>query len=549
MAYQVERLIEQGRDAARAARWPEARDSFERALVDRDDPEVRAELADVQWWLADYAGTLASFERAYVGFRRSGHYAAAAKAAINLALSCVSLLGNRSAASGWHARAERIVQSHDLDALRGYLALAKSEVVEDPDEIEHAAREAVEMARTSSDPDLELSALSQLGRAYVRQGRVADGVRLLDEAMAGALAGECQDLITVVFASCNMMHSCTDCADFERATEWVRASERFLETHGCPYLYVGCRTRYGRVLFATGDWTRAEEELRTALEQSRMFAPSYLPEILACLAELRLAQGRIDEADRLLRGQELNGMTAAVRARLELQKGNHSAAATIVRRRLDDLRNEQLEHSCLVEVLGEAEAVQGRAESAVEHGSELQRKGETVGCRIMEARGRRLQGAARDPGEARIHLDAALAIFGKLGMPFEVGRTHLQLARLLREEEPVVAVLEARAAEEIFLRLGADGLSNQVAACLRELGEAGTRPGPRDAARLTHREWEVFRLLGEGLSNPQIAERLFVSRKTVEHHVAHVLAKLGLRNRAEAAAEVVRRTSRESGSK
>ena len=74
---------------------------------------------------------------------------------------------------------------------------------------------------------------------------------------------------------------------------------------------------------------------------------------------------------------------------------------------------------------------------------------------------------------------------------------------------------------------------------MRDLGAKG-RAGPRDYGRLSKRELEVLRLVGEGLTNAEIAARLFISPKTAEHHVGRIYPKLQLRTRTELAAYAVR---------
>lgn len=97
-----------------------------------------------------------------------------------------------------------------------------------------------------------------------------------------------------------------------------------------------------------------------------------------------------------------------------------------------------------------------------------------------------------------------------------------------------MALAEARAAFGGFERLRAARRVDAAAAVLRALGVRVTT-SMAGVGRLTNREAEVLGLVGHGLSNPEIADRLFISRKTVEHHVGNLLAKLGLRNRAEVA--------------
>ena len=539
--------IEAGQQAMSRGAWDHARAAFERALS-TSEPEESAEilsgLADAMWWLGEIQESLECWERAYSGFRRRPDPAQAASVAIQLGVLYDANFGNHAAAAGWVARAARLVDEHALEPLRGWVLLARATDAADSGQHEALARQAHQLARTSGDRHLELCALTQIGVALIDQGRITEGMTFHDEAMAGALAGE-GELDTVVFTACEMMDSYSRCAQYQRMAQWIRAADRFVERYGCPYLNASCRIHYGELLFATGDWTRAEEELHAALRLSEISLPAVRAKALASLAELRLAQGRVEEAERLVAGFEGHNASAPVCTRIYLLQGKFALAAATARRWLDVIGENRLESTPLLELLGEAEIGQAQIEPAIERGRALAEVGSTLDCQVMLARGERLQGralAAASDMAADLHLDAALRAFVRLEMPFEAARTRLMLARALLNINPEVAESEARAALAVFENLGAVTDADTTSTLLREI-EAKTRKGagkPTDPAGLTAREVEVLRLVAQGLSDKEIATRLVLSRHTVHRHIHSILTKLELPSRTAAAAYAVR---------
>ncbi len=92
---------------------------------------------------------------------------------------------------------------------------------------------------------------------------------------------------------------------------------------------------------------------------------------------------------------------------------------------------------------------------------------------------------------------------------------------------------------EIFEKLGAGPAAEKLRQTLRERGTLGIPRGPRPSTRenpagLTNRQMEVLSLMSEGCTNGEIADRLFISSKTVDHHVSAILSKLEAHTRAEA---------------
>ena len=556
----TEQLIAAGSEALADGRWSSAQRSFEAVLERGDAPEALAGLGDALWWRGETDAAVHFQERAYAAFRRRPDPLQSVLIALSLYFLYRISLGNTAAARGWLGRAARLVDDCELAPLAGWVLLARAHDSDDATAAERWARDACDRARAFADADLELCALSQLGAALVQTGRVQEGIALLDEAMAGSLAGEGERPHTVVYASCNMISACSEIAAIERAAQWIRAADRFTHRYGCAHLYTHCRTYYGGILFATGDWPAAERELKAALGTGRSAERALYGEALARLAQLRLAQGRPEEAERLLEGYEDDYTSACTLAALRLARGEPDETAGIVRRRLRELDEHErtrtgsyragaavcVETAALLELLVEAELDRARPDAAAAAAQRLRALAETLECELIAARAQRALArvplATGDSAAALPHVERAVALFARLAMPYETARTRVLLTRALsREQERDTAVAHARAALTAFDALGATRDADAAVALLRALGATAARRAPRSTAALTRRELEVLALLGEGLSNRELAERLFLTRKTVEHHVHNVLTKLGLRSRAEAAAYAVRR--------
>jgi DNA-binding CsgD family transcriptional regulator/tetratricopeptide (TPR) repeat protein len=302
-------------------------------------------------------------------------------------------------------------------------------------------------------------------------------------------------------------------------------------------------------------WVRPDE----ALEYSRQAAAyAWEHELLiissysaAVIAWLHLRAGDWDEAERLLRrelesGRVVRLLTKTVLAELAVRRGDPDAAE-----RLDELaaeadRTGELQRIVpLLELATEwalitqtpmpvvrLEELAGMPTGGIRVGRFAMRLAAWAAVAGVEFEA---SGPSSAPHAAMAGRDwrGAADAFGAVGWTYD----RALMLSLLDDEESLVEAIE------IARGLSAEPLTRRVTLRMRELG-IRVPTGPREATRanpagLTARQLEVLALLAEGLTNAEIAERLVVSPRTAEHHVAAVLTKLGAATRREA----VRRAS------
>ncbi|MDP3968844.1 MAG: LuxR C-terminal-related transcriptional regulator [Nocardioides sp.] len=507
-----------------AGRWVHAAELFAALATATDDPKAHEGLAQAAWWLDDADTTLGAREAAYRGFRAAGEDRGAARAAVSLGYDSMLFGKGIAVGRGWLARASDLLGERVDVPEAGWLAVRQAEVALNVDHDAatalNAATRAEDIGRDTADGDLVIVGRALAGLATVRLGDVSPGMALLDSAAAAATAGDVDNLMWIGKVCCWLISACQETHDLGRASDWCARVEDICVRRELAPLFAVCRTQHASILLASGNSQDAEAalvEVLSRLKQSRRLSRL---DAVAQLGEVRRRQGRLAEAEDLLRQAGYLSPAVTSLAQLRLDGGDAERAWSIIAELLRAIPTEQLlERVDALAVAVAAGAASGRVDEARAAARELRRIATRIGTPALAAHADAGDARLADQERAVELWQDAVRHFHVAGLAFDEADARLELAAALRQ-----AGDDEGAREE----------KTQALAVLAPLRVSSVDAGP-----LTERQTEVLRLIARGLSNTEIAAQLHLSEHTVHRHIANIYNALDLSSRAAAAAYAV----------
>jgi DNA-binding CsgD family transcriptional regulator len=450
----------------------------------------------------------------------------------------LALRGEVGGATGWFARAQRLLESYGRDCPeRGWMLLPdifRQEAAGDFAAAAASAAAAAEVGQRFGDADLFALAVSSQGYMLNKQGQVKEGLGLLDEAMVAVTTGELSP-IPAGMVYCGVILACQEVYELGRAREWTAALTRWCADQSDLVAFTGrCLVHRAEIMQLDGAWPDAlEEARRAALRLAETMNPA------AGLAfyrqgELLRLQGEFEAAEEAYRQASRRGWEPQPGlAQLRLAQGRAAVAAAAIRRAAGEV-SQPLKRAGLLAASVEIMLAIGDLEQARDSCGELRRIAESYESGMLTAMVRQAKGAVDlaggDARSALVSLRHAWQLWHDLEAPYEAARVRVlvgKACRLLGDDD--TAAMELEAAHSVFADLGA--LPD-----LAQLDSLARSAASFDAHGLTPRELEVLRLVSDGRTNKAIAAQLVLSERTVHRHMSNIFTKLGVSSRAAATA-------------
>jgi DNA-binding CsgD family transcriptional regulator/tetratricopeptide (TPR) repeat protein len=468
--------------------------AYECYLTSEHERAIEAQRAALDLWRA--GGAALRQGAALTRLSRMSWYLGRREDADRYAHDSVTLLETLPAgpplAAAYANRAQLSMEAHDIDAALAW------------------ARRAIDVATSLGADEILSDASNTLGTSRLIAGD-AHGWVDLERSLQLALAGGFQ--VQVARAYLNMCAMAVSRRQYAEADRCLHAGLEYCERRDLDNWWLFLTAYRVRMRFERGEWNEASVDAETVLDHPRT-APMVRNIALRILGHLRIRRGD-PGADAALGEARVHAEGSRELQRIGTLATAHAEAAWLAGDRDGVVRElgplyERLRQHRDPRMKGEIAVLLWRVGALDERPSDI-----------------------ADPYALEIAGDwqGAAALWERLGCPYERAVV-LGLHGGEAEQREALAGLE---------RLGAAPAAQLVRGQMRARGVRRVPRGARGSTKahphgLTHRETEILGLMAEGLSNPAIGKRLFVSARTVDHHVSAILAKLGVPTRAGAIA-------------
>jgi ATP/maltotriose-dependent transcriptional regulator MalT len=506
------------------------------------DPQEEAErlvlLAEAWWWLGRLEECIRARQSAFEAYEVLGDSRNAGVAAVWLyEHHCLRV--RPSVGTAWLQRARRLLDGDDECAEYCVLILRELELAHGRGDYEKALAigdQALALGRALGSSDLEAEAQQAIGRVLIDTGDTAGGLASIDEAMLSAVEGRLGPYSTGK-VYCSLIGACEEVGDLRRAAEWTEMTAQWAEQHPFAIFPGICRVHRATLLGLRGDLVDAETEAQRGVDE---LLEGHLPTVAAGFAEvgdIRRRLGDLDGAEQAFaRAEELRGQPCYGTALLRLSQGRVDEASRIISGCVADRSASRISRARVLPAAAQIAIAAGDLLMAEECVEELEQIADAFDIGLFRAsaqlcRGRLLL-AEGEPRAAAAVLNQALVRWQELGVPYEVATTRTVLAQAQRDAgDEDGARASFAAARTQFDAIGA----RLAAAGIDDAQQTAHRPGG-----LTDREIEVLGLVALGWSNKEIAAELSLSTKTVSRHLSNIFTKIDVSTRSAATAYAFR---------